>query len=118
MGKFIKECFLQKTNQFDALDFWEEIKIIGTHFSLSFDQKEENVVARLISDNSKIIGVLSKEDSKQLEPFLKGGWNKYENGTVNNVLFVGVVSKVDEKADENKKISICIFVKDASEYAG
>lgn len=123
MGKFIKECFLQKTNQFDALSVWEDLGM-GKNVDLTYDEKKEKIIARLESDKSKVIGVLSEEDSKSLKPFFEAGWNTFEteNGNlpeiVSKLLFYGTISKFDEKADENKRISICIFVKDASEYAG
>ncbi len=113
MDKFINECYLQKTNQFDALDVWNKINKIGVKIALSLDNKGENVIARLNSDNSKIIGVISDEDSKTLKPFFEAGWNEYDKDTkkINNPLFVGSISKVDDKADENKRIGICVFVK-------
>ena len=42
MGKFLKECFLQKTNQYEALCVWEMIKNLGTVLAISFDEKEKN----------------------------------------------------------------------------
>ena len=56
MDKFIKECYLQKTNQYNALCVWSKIKKLGVELAISFDEKEENVIARLKSDHSKIIG--------------------------------------------------------------
>ena len=113
MDKFIKECYLQKTNQYNALCVWSKIKKLGVELAISFDEKEENVIARLKSDLSKIIGCISEEDSKSLRPYFEAGWNKYDNGTkkIENPLFFGSVSRVDDKADENKRLSICIFVK-------
>lgn len=118
MIKFIKECYLQKTNQYNALCVWSKINNLGVELAISFDEKEENVIARLTSDLSKIIGGISEEDSKSLRPYLEAGWNKYDKNTnkIENPLFFGSVSRVDEKADENKRLSICIYVIDASEY--
>lgn len=118
MGKFIKECYLQKTNQYDALCVWDKIKKLGVKFAITFDDKEENVVARLNSDPSKVIGVISEEDSKPLKPYLEAGWNEYKrnDNKIEKPLFVGSVSRVDDKADENKRLSICVFIIDASNY--
>lgn len=118
MGKFIKECYLQKTNQYDALCVWDKIKKLGVKFAITFDDKEENVVARLNSDPSKVIGVISEEDSKSLKPYLEAGWNEYKrnDNKIEKPLFVGSVSRVDDKADENKRLSICVFIIDASNY--
>lgn len=118
MGKFLKECFLQKTNQYDALSVWDEIKELGVELAISFDEKERNVIARLMSDPSKVIGVISEEDSKSLKPYLEAGWNEYKKDekVIEKPLFVGSVSKVDDKADENKRLSICVFIIDASNY--
>ena len=118
MGKFIKECYLQKTNQYDTLSVWDEIKELGVELAISFDEKEENVIARLNSDLSKVIGVISEEDSKSLKPYLEAGWNEYKKGAkeIEKPLFVGKVSRVEEKADENKRLSICVFIIDASNY--
>ena len=113
MGKFVKECYLQKTNQYDALSVWSQINELGSELVLSLDEKEKNVIARLKSDPSKMIGSISEEDSKSLKPYFEAGWNKYdkENKKIEKPLYVGAVSRVDEKADENKRLSVCIFVK-------
>jgi len=116
MDKFIKECYLQRTNQYDALSVWAEIKELGAELAISFDEKEKNVIARLGSDPSKVIGVLSEEDSKSLKPYLEAGWNVYIKETIEKPLFIGKVSRVDDKADENKRLSICVFIVDAYNY--
>ena len=77
MGKFVKECYLQKTNQYDALCVWSKIKNLGVGLVLSLDDKEKNVIARLKSDPTKILGCISEEDSKSLIPYFEAGWNKY-----------------------------------------
>ncbi|SEA55953.1 hypothetical protein SAMN05216462_1794 [Xylanibacter ruminicola] len=116
MCKFFKECYLQKTNQYDALSVWDQIKELGVTLAISFDEKEKNVIARLESDPSKVIGVISEEDSKSLKPYLEAGWNVYNNKKIDKPLYIGKVSRVDDKADENKRLSICVFIIDASNY--
>lgn len=116
MDKFIKECYLQKTNQYDTLSVWDEIQELGVELAISFDEKERNVIARLESDPSKVIGVISEEDSKSLKPYLEAGWNVYNKEIIEKPLYIGKVSRVDDKADENKRLSICVFIKDASNY--
>lgn len=66
MGMFFKECYIQKTNRFGALDVWDELGM-GKTLSLKYDKKEENVEV-LFED--KVLGVLSDEDAKSLITFL------------------------------------------------
>ena len=103
MGKFLKECFLQKTNQFDALDVWGKLGM-GKSLSLRYDKKEINGEG-LFGD--KVLGVLSDEDAKSLKTYLDAGWNKTDDKPA---LFYGKISKFDQKADENKRLEVAIFV--------
>lgn len=119
MSKFLKECFLQKTNQYDALkimkDDTELMKVLrlGSELSITFDKPTakssvKQVIAKTISLNPNMVGVvglISDEDAQNIKPFLEQGWDKD--------LFECRVSKFDEKADdENKRISIAVFIKD------
>lgn len=112
MGKFLKECFLQKTNQFDALEVLENpgnLKVT-TKLQLRLDPGEgvkDDVALYTITDNqddAKKIGILSDDESKDIRIFLEAGW-------VNTSLFECVVCRYDDKADENKRISVVIKIK-------
>lgn len=108
MGTFLKECFLQKTNQYDALKVWENLNIgVGLYL-----YKEGNVVkAKLIDGGEKItIGVLSTEDANSMMPYLEAKWNSEDDDKSKKALYTCIISRKDEKADENKRISISIFI--------
>lgn len=105
MDMFLKECFLQKTNHYDALKVLgenENALKIGTSLELDLgdDEGKKCVIAK--SGNS-IIGSLSEEDSKIILIFLNAGWN---------MVFECRICKNDPKADENKRYSIAIKIKD------
>lgn len=113
MGKFLKECYLQKTNQFEALEVLQNKENLKMTTQLQFrlDEGEEGkkeVALYTIPDNPagvKKIGVLNSDDSKDIIKFLKSGW-------VGNSLFECVICRFDDKADENKRISVAIKIKD------
>ena len=75
MSTFLKECFLQKTNQYDALKIWKEL---GVSKELLLRENEKgDIVAKMIVDKAEyVIGVLSKEDAQSLIPYFAAGWNK------------------------------------------
>ena len=96
---FYKECFLLKANQYEALELLNnegQLKI-GTLLKL-FQDKDEIFACAL---NGKRIGLLPKEETELICNFLKMGWHQ---------LFKCRVSKYDEKADENKRFSIAIYI--------
>lgn len=113
MGKFLKECFLQKTNQFDALEVLKTPNKLEKPTNLQFrlDEGEDgkkDVALYTISENPnevKKIGVLSSDDSKDIIKFLQSGW-------LGNSLFECITCRFDDKADENKRISVAIKIKD------
>lgn len=110
MMMFLNECFLQKVNQFDALivinDDKEKLSL-GNELVLDIDKDNVGKEAVFAKLGDAKIGTLSEEDSKIIRKFLKAGWK--------NVLFESRISKYDEKADENKRYSIAIRIKTASE---
>lgn len=106
MGKFLKECFLQKTNQFDALKVWDKLGI-GVDLFLTLDEKG-NIIARTKDTEMITIGVLSKEDTLSMEPYFDAGWNSAP--IPESILYSSIISRFDENAEENKRISISIFV--------
>lgn len=109
MGIFLKECFLQKTNQFDALKVWDDLGI-GVALFLTLD-KNGNIVARINDTDMVTIGVLSIEDALSLKPYFDAGWNSAH--VPEKILYSSIISRFDEKADENKRISISIFVENS-----
>lgn len=106
MGVFFKECFLQKTNQFDALKVWDELGI-GVDLFLTSDGKG-NIIARTKDTDMVTIGVLSIEDALSLKPYFDAGWNSVP--VPDKTLYSSIISRFDEKADENKRISIAIYI--------
>jgi len=110
---FLKECFLQKTNQYEALDVLfptnkkkrekdENPLDLGSPLSLCFDKEEKMVFA--ISETKdykgKKIGILSEEDAKDIKPYLEVGRTD---------LYECKISRFDKDGDENKRFSIAVF---------
>lgn len=106
----MKECYVQKTNQFDALDVLREIKEPGTPFQFKLEVNEDGkkeVVLYTTSNNPeniKKIGILNDDDAKDIKKFLEAEWTE-------NKLFLCKVCRYDDKADENKRISVAIYIK-------
>ena len=66
MSTFLKECFLQKTNQYDAnriKKFCPDALEIGSELQLICEEEDPSakgkVVAKTMGDGGTIIGVLS-----------------------------------------------------------
>ena len=115
---FLKECFLQKTNQYEALDVLskdENDLKLGSSLFLCFDEKNDKekklVFAKTkVKDGNiegeektieKTIGILSEEDAKEIKPYLEvGRMDLYECR----------ISRFDKDGDENKRFSIAIFI--------
>lgn len=115
MAKFLKECYLKKTNQYDALRVpnMKNNLDVTSLLKLSLDEGAEDnkenvvVVKEITGDNEQKtkykIGVLSVDDAKEIKKFLEAGWTE-------DSLFECRVCKYDEKADENKRISVAIYI--------
>ena len=107
---FLKECFLQKTNQYEALDVLskdENDLKLGSSLFLCFDEKNDKekklVFAKTkvkdgnIEGEEKTIGILSEEDAKEIKPYLEvGRMDLYECR----------ISRFDKDGDENKRKQI------------
>lgn len=107
---FLKECFLQKTNRYEALVELSNDKNAldpGTPLCLCFDEdldKEQKLVfaKKTINDNEgKTIGVLSDEDAKDIKPYLD---------VERTDLYECRISRYNKDGDENKRFSIAIFI--------
>jgi len=111
---FLKECFLQKTNQYEALDVLskdENDLKLGSSLFLCFDEKNDKekklVFAKTkvkdgnIEGEEKTIGILSEEDAKEIKPYLEVGRMD---------LYECLISRFDKDGDENKRFSIAIFI--------
>lgn len=122
---FLKECQVQKTNQYDAFVVWKLLKKGKPKYLFLVDkengqeprsmfkddelelfykttEKEEKSIKE---DNRKgryCIGVLSSEDSESIIKYVEAGWDD---------LFDVVISKFDPKEDESKRIKVAIFIK-------
>lgn len=115
---FLKECFLQKTNQYEALDVLskdENDLKLGSFLFLCFDEKKDKE-KKLVFAKTKVkdvniegeektiektIGILSEEDAKEIKPYLEvGRMDLYECR----------ISRFDKDGDENKRFSIAIFI--------
>lgn len=114
MGTFLKECFLQKTNQFEALEVIDDYRkrtgekngdgplVLGAELTL--DKKEhEGRLCVFAMSGDKRIGIISEDESKDIMKYLIAGWDH---------IFECRISKVDEKADENKRFSVAISIKE------
>lgn len=107
MGKiFFKECQIHKTNQYDGLSVIADFKL-GTDLYLYLDKDDIQVRYKSSEGEDFIIGVLPKEEQEPINLFLKAA-QQGENKAC--ALFLCKVSKIDEKADENKRISIAVFI--------
>lgn len=111
---FLKECFLQKTNQYEALDVLskdENDLKLGSSLFLCFDEKNDKekklVFAKTkvkdvnIEGEEKTIGILSEEDAKEIKPYLE---------VERMDLYECRISRFDKDGDENKRFSIAIFI--------
>lgn len=111
MSIFLKECFLQKTNQFEALrikKFQPEAIELGAELQLTVEKDDpaakDKVVAKTMGDTPQIIGILSDVDVKDIRHYLEMNWNH---------IYLCRVSKADYNADENKRLSIAIFIRNS-----
>lgn len=116
---FLKECYLQKTNQFDALKVIAEYNKemaekndkanektvvnplgLGHNLLLCKEEYEEKCCVFAKHDSHRI-GILSEDDSKDIMKYLKAGRAD---------IYECRISKVDETGDENKRYSVAIFI--------
>lgn len=115
MAIFLKECYLKKTNQYDALrvpDMKTNLDVTSP-FKLTLvedttdNKKYVTAIREINGENGAArytIGVLSDDDAKDIKKFLEAGWTE-------DTLFECRVCKYDEKADENKRISVAIYIR-------
>ena len=104
---FLKECFLQKTNQYDALEVLSNDKNalnLGSELFLCFDEKfdkDKKIVFAKKKNTEKAIGALSEEDAKDIKPYLD---------VERTDLYECRISRYNKYGDENKRFSIAIFI--------
>ncbi len=109
---FLKECFIHDTNQYYALekDVWNQLEVSETVYLLEDDKKVfvslYEVKGDVTKTSCKKIGVLADDDAESIIKYLKMEWA--------NVLYECKLSRVDKGADENKRLSVAIYIKDAS----
>lgn len=95
---FLKECYLLNTNKYDLL-FIEDRDIKKDDINLTYEDKK--VLAVLGSDYT--IGEVPKEEAVVICELLKMNWEE---------CFTCRVANFDVNANENRRVSIAIFVKE------
>lgn len=96
---FLKECYIQGTNQYEALDVWGSLKI-GKSLHLKYE--DDKVMLNLDDGNNKI-GFLSDEDAIDIKQYVKSGWE--------NMLYEARLSYIDESnSDESKRMKAVIYI--------
>lgn len=98
--KYLKECFLEKIYHFDALAKWNNLEV-GSSLTFSPEIEDDEEEALLMLGGSKI-GCLSKDDSKDILPFIKQKWGKLFSATI--------IFKKDDVESENKRIKVAIYI--------
>jgi len=132
---FLKECNVLKTNQYEALQVWKLLNIskelylfsekdnekdcVSLYYKVTQEDKDndkdinpehkDKYYAKLLNNFFKI-GNLSEEDATPEDKFLKARQNP-EDSKDKNDLFECRISKFDKEADEDKRISVAIFIK-------
>lgn len=121
---FWKTCNLVGTNQFEFLEVANDFKI-GTPLGLWLegkDDKDKKVFAVYIKteeDGNKLvkkIGLLPEKEVSPLDKILevKQTSTVLTPGSISD-MFICYVSKYDKSADEDKRISIAIFIQESPE---
>lgn len=102
--KYLKECLLEKIYHFDALAKWNDFKV-GSPLTLSKSNDEDgkDEVLLELEDCKSKIGCLSKDDGKDILPFLQQGWEDTFSATIS--------FKKDDVDSENKRIKVVIYIK-------
>lgn len=103
---FLKECYIQDTNQYDALDdeVWKMLHV-STSLSLTNKDKEKSETKKIfLKYSDSYIGMLSDEDAKDIEKYFNAGWGE-------DLYEAKLSYKDDSKADENKRMKVVIFIK-------
>lgn len=97
---FLKECYIQNTNHYSALDVWGSLKI-GTSLHLKYE--DDKVMFSLDDRNINKIGFLSDEDAIDIKQYVKSGWE--------NMLYEARLSYIDESnSDESKRMKAVIYI--------
>lgn len=137
---FLKECNILKTNQYGALQVWKFLKISKELYLFSEKDNEKDCVSLYYKvtqedkDNDKDInpeqkdkyyasllnkffkiGNLSDEDAVPIDKFLQARQAKTIEDETNDekkLLFECRISKFDKEADEDKRFSVAIFIKE------
>lgn len=100
--KYLKECLLEKIYHFDALEKWDNLKV-GSILTISKSNDEDGNDEVLLKFDDSKIGCLSKDDGKDILPFLQQGWED---------AFSAIISfKKDDVDSENKRIKVVIYIK-------
>lgn len=107
---FLKECNVCETNRYDALtpEVWPLLHEPQEVFLDCRDDEDKEKVCIKINvniggkDEKRKIGVLSKEDSESIIKYVKMKWQ--------STLYNAVISRFDDKADENKRLSVVIYI--------
>lgn len=100
--KYLKECLLEKIYHFDALAKWKTLEV-GKTLILSIEKDQDGKEEVLLKFDGSKIGCLSKDDGKDILPFLQQGWEDAFSATIS--------FKKDDVDSENKRIKVVIYIK-------
>ena len=107
---FLKECNVCETNRYDALtpEVWPLLHETQEVFLDCCDDEDKEKVCVKINvtiegkEEERKIGVLSKEESESIIKYVKMKWQ--------STIYNTVISRFDDKADENKRLSVVIYI--------
>lgn len=98
---FLKECYIQNTNHYSALDVWNRLKI-GKSLNLKYIDDKVMLYIN-VAKSIKNIGFLSDEDAIDIKQYVKSGWG--------NMLYEARLSYIDESnSDESKRMKAVIYI--------
>ena len=127
---YLKECNVLKTNQYNALQVWKLLEIskelylfregnncVSLYYKVTEEDIGENKVERDFLYKFFKIGNLSEEDAAPVDKFLEARQNSdtLKDKNYNDDLFECRISKFDKEADEDKRISVAIFIKESED---
>ena len=112
MDTFLKTCYLEKVLYYQILDAIvdkeNEPLSIGKPILLDDEKDEDGKTVVVAKACGFTVGILSDEDAKDIKPYVTSKWTK-------GGLYECKVHKFDAKEEENKMLSIAIYIKQYNE---